>query len=187
MPVPNRQEVLTGLFAAWRMLLRDARAIGLFDATPAGFWKSFFCAAVVLPAYLLVVILDQASAPVAASLGRLVLVEAITYVIVWTVWPVLMAQIVPLLDRRERYIRYVVAYNWASGPQTLIMLAAVLLAFADLFPAVLGVAVLALILVYQTFIARVALDIGLFQATALALSEFFLGRIVYAARTLLLQ
>ena len=187
MPVPSRTEILTALFAAWRMLLRDARAIALFDATPAGFWKSFFCAAIVLPPYLLVVLLDQSSAAVPVSWGRLALVEAITYVIVWTVWPVVMAQIVPLLDRRGHYIRYVVAYNWASGPQTAIMLLAVLLAFNDLFPAPLGLAVLAVILVYQTFIARVALELTPLPAVALALSEFFLGRIVYAARTLLLQ
>lgn len=186
MPVPSREEALTGLFAAWRMLLRDERAAALFDATPAGFWKSFFCAVVVLPAYaFLVWIADLGGGE--TSWGKVILVEAIGYVIAWTVWPVAMAHLVPLLGREDRYIRYIVAYNWSSGPQALIMLIATLLSIVGLLPATLGVIVLVLLLAYQTFIARVALGIATLPAVTLALSDFFLGQIVRVARELLLQ
>ncbi|MGE4219020.1 MAG: hypothetical protein AB7G39_06195 [Alphaproteobacteria bacterium] len=186
MPIPSREETLTGLFAAWRVLLRDGRAVALFDATPAGFWKSFFCAVVVLPPYVFLMWLVDAWGDDPAW-GRVILVEAIAYVIAWTAWPVLIAHIVPLLDRQDRYIRYIVAYNWSSGPQTLVWVAATLLSIAGLLPTPLGVVVLVVLLAYQTFIARVALEIATLPAVALALSDFFLGHIVRAARELLLQ
>ena len=49
----TREEAITGLYAAWRLFLRDRRAVALFDDSYAGVVKSFFCAVIVLPGYVL--------------------------------------------------------------------------------------------------------------------------------------
>ena len=49
----SKQELLLSLYGAWRLLLRDTKGIEWLDDSPEGFWKSFFCAVVVLPGYIL--------------------------------------------------------------------------------------------------------------------------------------
>ena len=56
----KKQEIYEGLYAAWRLLLRDRAAIALFDDSASGFWKSFVSAAMIFPIYIALLLLGIA-------------------------------------------------------------------------------------------------------------------------------
>lgn len=179
-------EVWTGLFAAWRMFLRDSRAVALFDDSVPGVFKSFFCAAVVLPGYILILALGPGPIPAEVSGFRLVTVEAIAYVISWTAWPLLMASVAKALDKDANYCRYVVAYNWSAGPQILILLAVMLVSASGIVSrdvlVLINLAALAVVLLYHLFILRIALEVSPYVAVALVIGEFMLSQFIIVAR-----
>lgn len=179
-------EVWTGLFAAWRMFLRDSRAIALFDDSVPGVIKSFFCAVVVLPGYIIILALGPVPIPAEVSGFRIVTVEAIAYVISWTAWPLLMAPVAKALDKDANYCRYIVAYNWSAGPQILILLAVLLLSAIDILPrdvlVVINLAALAILLFYHLFILRTALEISPYVSVALVIGEFMLSQFIIVSR-----
>lgn len=164
------REVVTGLYAAWRLFLRDRAAVRSFDDSPAGVVKSFFCAVIVLPVYALIALLVPGDAA-RDDMFRLVAVDLIAYVIDWTAWPLAMAFLAPLLDRDDDYCRYIVAHNWSAAPQYLLFLIVLVMFSAGLVSRpifeLLGFAVFVVILLYQLFILRVALRVGLPVAVAL--------------------
>ena len=75
------QEAVRGLYAAWRFLLRDRGAVAMLDDSVEGIWKSFSCAVIILPGYILLVAFAGAGADVGAHPIRIVVVEGIGYVI----------------------------------------------------------------------------------------------------------
>src|SRR3546814_20079149 len=88
---------------------------------------SFWCAVIVLPAYIPLVIFGRGLPNGDAGFFRIVSVETIAYVIGWVAWPLLMSYLAPALDKNRQYIRYIVAYNWSAGPQDLVRLRVLLL------------------------------------------------------------
>ncbi|MDX2142565.1 MAG: hypothetical protein SFV19_04360 [Rhodospirillaceae bacterium] len=58
--IPSLREIVYGVFGAWRLARLDRSAMVHFDRTVEGFWKSFFAAAIVAPAYLILVATDLA-------------------------------------------------------------------------------------------------------------------------------
>lgn len=187
----TRGEAAVGLYAAWRLFRRDPKAIELFDATPSGVVKSFFCAAIVLPAYGLILGFSPTMNASEAGLFPLVVVNLSAYVAGWAAWPLAMHYIAPMIDRDDAYCRYITAYNWASGPQMLVVLLMYLPMMLGLAPMqFLGVAnltVLIIVLFYHLFVMRVALRIRPLAAIGLVVAEYFLSHFIlslqYAALT----
>ena len=184
-------EAFTGLFAAWRLFLRDERAAALFDGTPEGAVKSFYCALIVLPGYLLVVAYAHTPSAEEVDWLRFVLVEAIAYAMSWTVWPLVMFYVAGMLDRSGSYCLYVTAYNWGSGPQILILLAVLFLAVSGVVSrellAVVNLAALVVILLYHLFIVRVTLKLTFFVSLGLVVSEAMVSQIVIHIRDAMLR
>jgi hypothetical protein len=152
-------EIITSVYGAWRLARRDRRGLAWFDATPRGFFHSFWAAPLLLPAYLVLQALDgvfKTSIPVP------LLVCLIAYVIRWTIFPLAMAHICDAIGRGDAYIRFIVAYNWSSVVQMAFLLPVAVLAY--LFPGggftLLNLVVVVVLLVYQAYIARVALEVG---------------------------
>ena len=176
------QEAFRGLYAAWRLLLRDRSAVALLDDSADGFWKSFSCAVIVLPAYIILIAFAGGGPPAGAHPIRIILVEGIGYIIGWVAWPLVAAYIAPFLGRGEVYIRYIVAYNWSAGPQIVILVLLLALQSSGIlsqgpFTAVSLFALLVL-LFYHGFIVRVALDVAVELAVALVVGEFLLGQMI---------
>lgn len=185
-------EAFTGLFAAWRLFLRDDRAVALFDGTPEGAVKSFYCALVVLPGYLLVIAYAHTMLPAQEiDWFRFALVEAIAYVVSWCVWPLLMFYVARALDRSGAYCLYVTAFNWGSGPQILVWLVVLSLAISGLVPrdvlAIVNLGALVIILLYHLFIVRVTLKLTFFVSLGLVVSEAVVSQIVIHARDAMLH
>jgi hypothetical protein len=178
----TRHEVLISLYGAWRLFLRDPRGIEWLDDTIDGYWKSFFCALLILPGYIILVAHSSGTLYADAGLFRVVSVEAISYVIGWVSWPLIMAYLAPALGCDHSYIRYIVAYNWSSGIQIVLYLAVMLFGVATQLPAGFAafadVVLLLVVLYYHWFIVRVSLELSPWGAVGLVVGEYILGQFI---------
>ena len=185
------QEAFRGLYGAWRLFLRDRSALALFDDSIEGYWKSFSCAAIVLPGYILLVYGAGAEPSADIHPIRVVFVEGIGYVIGWVAWPLAAAYIAPLLGRGENYMRYIVAYNWSAGTQIVALLLLLVFQGSGIVSegafAGIGLVALLILLFYHGFIVRVALDIRVELAVALVIGEFLLGQMIRTVANALLS
>lgn len=178
----STQDAFRGLYAAARLFLFDKYAMTLFDDSATGFWKSFFCAIIILPGYACIVAYSNGSSHVDLHPLRVLLIEGIGYVIGWVAWPLAAAYFTPFLNRQEAYIRYIVAYNWSAGPQVVILI--LLLAFQNtgFFSESIIIwasfAALLIILFYHGFIIRVALEVKAEFTVCLVITEFILGQFI---------
>ena len=175
--VPPRDEVALALAGTGQVLLGNRQAMRWFNATVEGFWRSFFAGILVLPIYALLLAMDWESMPHHHG-GMVTLVsELLVYVVHWTAWPVLMLAVLPIIDRGERFLGYIVAYNWLSVPLTVIYGAVLLLNNAELLPGGFSTvfAVLLAVLFAETWLARLALSVGWLFAIGLTALDFALS------------
>ena len=158
------REVALSIYGACQFAKFDRAAVQYFENTPEAFWRSFYAAAISLPAYGLLVLLNFAENPVNASGLRILVVEFSAYVIGWTLFPLIMIGLTDTLNRFDRYFAFMAAWNWAIVLQIFLFLAiTALIASGVIPPQVSGfVSLIALIaiLIYQGFIALAALNIS---------------------------
>ena len=157
------REVALSISGAFQFARFDRAAVQYFENTSDAFWKSFYAAAMALPAYALLVLLNCAEKPVAASGLRILVVETSSFVIAWVIFPLIMIALTDTLNRFDRYYRFMTAWNWAIVLQVFLFLAVSALVASGTVPGQLAgfvslIAVIA-ILVYQGFIAVAALEI----------------------------
>ncbi len=175
----SAQEAAASLYGAYRLARFDARGMTYFETSLAGFWRSFFAAVIVAPMFAVVLVMRYAAGSNGVDGVRFAAVEAIAYVIAWVAFPLVMVSLARLLDREERYLGYIVAYNWASVLQNGLYLPLVILGAAGVIPAEtagpLILIALSLILVYGWFIAKVALDVGAWTAVSLVALDLVLS------------
>lgn len=154
--------ILLALLGASWLARFDRRGLGFFDASESGFWHSFLAAVIVLPFFGVAL---WVSFP---SLGgsdpwRFALAAGIGYVLSWAAYPVIMEPVTRWMDRRPRFLLYVVAYNWSVVVQSAVILPIAILAdlgwlSAD-FEALLALAARFFVLAYAWFIARATLAV----------------------------
>lgn len=172
------RDLSAGVYGAWRLAWADPSGVAHFDDSERGFWLSFWAAALAAPAYALVVAINLASpdgiGPQIDGL-RLLLVEAIAYVIGWTAFPLAMISVTDKLGRTQFYSRYIVANNWGGLLEMTAFLPAVAAAQAfdalTVLPALIAIAMFA----YQWFIARTALALSNRQALIPVTVNFLIG------------
>ena len=183
------QEATNGLYAAWRLFLRDRTAVNLIDGSPSGAIKSFFCALIVLPAHVFLIFVRPTTLE-DIGMVRLIAVDLIAFVIDWTAWPLAMAFIAPAIQRDEEYCRYVAARNWSAGPQYLLFLTLATLFGVGLVSKpvfhVLAVSIFLIVLLYDLFIIRVVLRVSAGTGIGLLVASALLGMIISVLRASLL-
>ncbi|MSO70935.1 MAG: hypothetical protein EXQ88_02810 [Alphaproteobacteria bacterium] len=170
-------EVAAALNGAWRLAQLDRRGMTLFEATPEGFWKSFVAAAIVLPGHAIFNFLEDKT--IAAPLWREIAVWLIAYVIGWVTFPLAMTGICDLIDRRARYVGYIVAANWCSVLQTALLIPlAVLSAYGGWAATLLYVIAFFAMLAYDWYVARVALEIDGFTAAGVVFLSVLIWQLI---------
>ena len=178
------RELSYGLYGAWRLVRLDAGAMRFFDISPAGFWKSFQVAFLVLPAVLVVTMMRFAitGMPERVGLIEIAIVESAAYVMTWVAFPLAMSPVCDLLQRGERYIGYIVALNWAKVPVVAIDLTAFLLvglSGADpMQPNPVTTIAFFAISFYLWFVARTALQISGWAAGGLVILMFTIDGLI---------
>lgn len=175
----SAREAATSLYGAYRLARFDARGMTCFETSLAGFWRSFFAAVIVAPVFAVLLAMRYAAGGVAVDGVRFAAVQSIAYVIAWVAFPLVMVTVARLLKREERYLGYIVAYNWASVLQNGLYLPLVMAGVAGVIPAEaagpVSLIALSLILVYGWFIAKVALDVGAVTAVGLVALDLVLS------------
>jgi hypothetical protein len=152
----------------------------MFDASPHGFWRSFWAAVLVAPAFL---ILDILAGGLGDNSGaRQIAIQLIGYVIDWTAFPVVMITICDSLGRWPQYTRYIVAYNWSAVVQMAVLLPVAVMAV--LAPnhgtMLLAQFVTVILLVYRAYVAHVALAVNLGTAAGVVLLDVLLAGLLKA-------
>lgn len=157
------REIAYSIFGAWRLARFDPGGMQHFDTSIEGFWRSFFAAAIVAPAYIVLIAVQGTPGAEGDDWLRYPLVETISYAVRWTAWPLVMFYVCKPIKREPRYIAYIVAYNWAQVIGTGFFMLVVVLANGLLPHGSIGTAIFVttmVLLVYQWFVARTALEIG---------------------------
>ncbi len=186
----SAREAVLSLYGAYRLARFDARGMTYFETSLEGFWRSFYAAVIVAPFYAVLLLMRHAVDTTGVGAVRFASVEAIAYVIAWVAFPLAMVPLARVLDREERYLGYIVAYNWASVLQNAVYLPLVMLGVAGTLPAdaanTLTVIALILILVYTWFIARVALNVGAGIAAGVVAADVILSIFIKTAASWML-
>lgn len=185
--MPDRKEVWSGLYGAYRLAFLDPSGMGYFNLTIEGFWRSFFAAALVAPGYALLMLL-RAAPEEHVDLGALVLVESVAYAIAWCAFPLAAIVLTRLLGLGRNYVALVVAINWSAVLQTAGFVVVVLL--GRVAPGAFGGWLVLLatgaILAYQWFVIRTALETTGGVALMLLLVDLLLTSAVNLAADALL-
>ncbi len=159
--MPSRRDVVAALFGAWRLMRFDSGGMAWFDVSIAGFWRSFFAAVPVAPFYAIVVALELAERVEPYDLGWAIVVSIVAYAAGWAAFPIVAIFITRLLRLSQRYVPFIIAYNWAGVPQTLVYFPVIMIGAAHLAPPALAefllLAAFLYILAYQWFVTLTAL------------------------------
>jgi len=174
----SSRDFARGLFGLKLLYKFDARAWDVFDTSPRGFWNAFIVAVIVAPFQLAHAFVTFDPAKETLPFGAYVVVELLSYVILWTLFPFVMLYMTRLLARTKRYFWHLVPYLWMQLPISLVLYSAALLNdFALLPDAVVRVVeplVLVVFAVYGTYVAGLGLQITTGTAVGLVVLDYVL-------------
>jgi hypothetical protein len=173
-------EVQLAVGGALRLAVGDRRGLGVFDVSIDGFWRSFRAGAICYPLYLLLLSLRISALHWEASgVASILAVETIAYVISWVAFPLVILPLARQLGRADRFLAFMVAYNWSQIPQTALVVLVGLESATGLLPpsgaAFAGFLAAIATLVYEWYIARVALAVTGAQATLVVIIDLVLS------------
>jgi hypothetical protein len=111
----SARELASALYGLGLLLRFDGRAWEFFDKSPRGFLFSFSVALVVAPFHFAHVALTYARTPTDLAPVPYAIVEALAYVVTWTLFPFAMMYVSRFLGRAPLYF-------WHMGPYSGIQL-----------------------------------------------------------------
>ena len=114
--LPSVADILRACYGMVYLVRRHPDAERMFDATPAGFWRSLFAAVICLPAHAVVVASGVVYSGERGYGFRDGVSDLMVYVIIWLAYPVLIANVAVAIGRRDRFLPYIVPYNWLAIP-----------------------------------------------------------------------
>jgi len=183
MPTMAWSEVRLALIGALRLARGDRGGLTYFDRSEEGFWRSFRAAVISYPLYLVLLSMRVTVAEWERSGAFLIItVETIAYVIAWTAFPLLMLIVVQRIGRAQRFFDFMVPYNWSQLPQSALFVLVGLESESGVLgtqPAqAIEIAAAVAVLVYEWFIARVALDTTAAAAVFVVFVDLLLGILI---------
>lgn len=186
MPVTTWAELRWALIGCLRLARGDRGGLAYFDRSLDGFWRSFLSAFVSYPFFLVLLTMRISLADWNAAGGlRIILAETIGYVISWVAFPLVMLSVLRWIGRGHRFFDFMVPYNWCQLPQSVLFVLVGLEsetgAFSDPISQTIEIAAAIAVLVYEWYIARVALETSGAAATLVVLVDLVLGVVVTRA------
>jgi hypothetical protein len=176
-------EVQLAVGGALRLARGDPRGLDFFDTSIDGFWRSFRAALICYPFFLMLLGFRVSTAHwEEAGVARIIALETIGYVISWVAFPLLVLPLTRWLGREDRFLAFMVAYNWSQLPQTALFVILGADAASGLLPAgvtqIADFAAAVAVLLYEWYIARVALAVSASQAVSVVLLDLVLGSVL---------
>lgn len=145
----SSEEILRAFRGSWRLVRGDAGGMTDFDCSVTGFWRSFGVIGLTLPVPIVELVAQQRLPP--TGLGDVVPAGALywisgfaAFLLVWTVFPAVLAGLARPLGISARYVPYVVTRNWST-----------------------------LLAVAPSFLATLAFDLGVLPLSALGPANLF--------------
>jgi branched-subunit amino acid transport protein AzlD len=186
MPVTRWAEVRWALVGCLRLARGDRGGLAYFDRSLDGFWRSFFAAALSYPFFLVLLTMRVSLADWNTAGGlRIILVETIGYVISWVAFPLVMLSVLRWIGREQRFFDFMVPYNWCQLPQSVLFILVGLEsetgAVSDPISQMIEIAAAIAVLVYEWYIARVALETSTAAAILVVLVDLVLGVLITRA------
>jgi len=183
MTVSAWTEVQLAVGGALKLARGDPRGLDFFDTSIDGFWRSFRAALISYPFFLILLAFRVSAAHWEESgTARIVAIETIGYVIAWVAFPLLVLPLTRWLGREDRFLTFMVAYNWSQVPQTALFVIVGADAASGLLPAgvtqIADFAAAVAVLLYEWYIARVALAVSASQAVSVVLLDLVLGSVL---------
>jgi hypothetical protein len=182
------QDAIRGFFGAWRLLHFDRTGLQYFQVSPAAFWHSFWAAAIVLPADAIATLLllsgDSATSTTSDTLHTTLIYLEI-YALQWLIFPLVIAGYTEMIQRSDRFVLFVIAWNWSSIIRAAIVLPAIAI-FANegtdsaSWGAAIYIVALGVTFVYGWFVARSALDAPPLSAAMVVVIEIVLAILIWA-------
>jgi hypothetical protein len=169
------KEVRSALTGVVDLAKGDIIGLAYFENSPRALWRSFWAAVIVAPAWVLLLALQDQ--PMPAGPLKMIAVQVIEYVLLWTTFPLVLHEILSRTGQLDRFCLYIAIRNWASVIETPAMLFATAFAIAvpydlaQLVPLFVMVSIFA----YEWFLARVGLGVGLGAAAGVAALDFLLS------------
>ncbi len=180
MNLPGLNEITSSLFGAMRLFRRDASGLHDFNMTEDGFWRSFFAIVIAGPMSICAeLILSEPGAHSAAAMaGR----TAVTLVLQWFAFVLLMYYFTHMTGLAQRFLRFITAYNWCSVVGSAIMLVPALFHGFGLVSRDMALFALFFLLLvmlsYSWFVAREALETSGGVAVSIVAIDFFLALLI---------
>lgn len=182
--IPSLREIVASLYGSWRLAHFDRTGMAYFDKTIEGFWRSFFAALLIAPLYAVMLGLRYGAEGEPGDPMHYGLIEAISYLISWLAYPVVMLSLTEALDCRDRFIGYMVAYNWALVLQNCLLIPIATLNALHVFgpdiATVLWLAAVIAVIVYLWFIARTGLGVQSLTAVGIVSVDILLSLLISA-------
>ncbi|NQU59086.1 MAG: hypothetical protein HQ513_17780 [Rhodospirillales bacterium] len=183
-------ETTNALYGIYRLARMDPGGIEYFRNTTGAFWRSFKVALVIAPFYAGLLAMRYAMGEVSTPPLRFIAVESISYAVAWLAFPVLIEPLIRGMGKADKYIRFIIAYNWAGLLQNILYLPLAMLSVSAVLPpgsgGFFGLIVLMVIMAYTWFIAKTALEISGGQAAGIVAIDFTLSLLIngYAEKML---
>jgi hypothetical protein len=175
-------ELSRSIFGAWMLARFDRSGAALFDNTIDAFWRSFWAALVVFPAFAILLLLRSSHAEITVGPFWAFFIQMTGYAVGWLAFPYVMFYVTKLSDRDAFYYRYIAAYNWAVVIQIALMLAVTALTTSGVVPLALGFLLTAgaivSILIYQGYIAHILLEVPPVGAFAIVVIDLVISLIL---------
>ena len=186
MPVTTWAEVRWAMTGCLRLARGDRRGLEYFDRSLDGFWRSFMSAFLSYPFFLILLTMRVSLADWKAAGGLpILLIETIGYVISWVAFPLIMLSVLRWIGREHRFFDFMVPYNWCQLPQSILFVVIGLQseseALGSSLSQILEFAAAIAVLVYEWYIARVALETSAAAAALVVLVDLVLGVVVTRA------
>jgi len=177
-------EILRSLYGAYRLACFAPDGLEWLRCTPGGFYRSFTAAAIIAPFFLVLLLVYGNAEPRPPVFGRYLALEVISYVISWCAFPLIMERLCRTMNLRDRYVRFIVAYNWTMVPQNVIYISVAVVGYWAGFSdgTVNGLALIILIwgFIYTGFVARTTLEVEPMVAAGIVILDFLLSLTIEA-------
>src|SRR5262245_8012907 len=183
MPTAAWLEVGLAMRGALQLARGDRSGLACFDRSLDGFWRSFRAAVIAYPLFLILLTMRVTVAEWERSGGLwIAAVETIGYVVAWAAFPLIMISVTRWIDRAHRFFDFMVPYNWSQVPQSALFVLAGLETASGVLGARTALAIEAAamiaVLVYEWYVARVALDTTTAAAALVVFVDLLLGALI---------
>ncbi len=205
--MPPFSEISSSVRGAWQLFVMDQRGMNQFNLSAAGFWNSFFAAVLLAPIYFFVLLaqyklnrevqqiaLEQdptnPNIPPIPELSDYLLAQGLAYVALWAAFPIVMLWATRIINIQNRYIPFVVAYNWSAVAVMTIQLPPFALYYFDMVGIVGAIApllsILLVIMIYRWYVAYSALGLPAVACLGFVILDFVISVIIQLGASTLL-